>query len=225
MSTNESRSAAGSAAASPERSVFLAALGADAERLRPEVLRYVAGPPAGARVGIGEGVFEVAGSRFSGLTRLARPVVGPQLLVTAHERDVPFRIENRPAPSPDGRVELRAERWFRFSSGEQRFVDVLRVGSAPGTLRNLLGAARRVELELRCDVTPRGHLRMRSERAWLRAGRLRLPLPRPLSVRAEVEDGYDETAGRHTIRASVRNPIVGLVMEYRGWFSYRYETR
>lgn len=204
------------------RSVFLAVLGAEAARLHPEVLRYVTGPPEPGMVGIGEGIFEVAGSRFGKWILLARPFVGPDLLVSARGRNVSFVIVNRPVVSFDGSPELEAERVFRFTAGEQGFIDVLQPIGTPGRLRNLLGARRRVELLLRCQPSAEGHLRLRSERAWLRFGRLRLPLPALFSVRAEVEDGYDEPSARHTIRASVRNPILGVILEYRGSFTYRY---
>ena len=205
------------------RSVFLAALGDDAARLRPECRRYAEGPGDGTVVG--EGVFEVAGSRFGRLGLIARPVAGPRLLMTAHGRDVPFRVENRMRLARDGSQELHAVRVFRFADGEQSFVDLLRTGDEPGTLVNVLGAARRVELLLRCDVTEEGHLRLRSERAALRLGRFRVRLPRLLSVRVEVVDGFDDATGRQTVRAEARNPLLGTVLEYRGSFLWRREPR
>lgn len=203
-------------------SVLLAALGDDARRLRPECLDYAAGPGEG--VVIGEGVFARAGSRFGRLGLLARPFVGPRLLVTGCERDVPFRVVNRAVEAPDGTLELHAERTFRFARGEQTFVDLLRAGEDPGTLLNPLGDARRVELVLRVGVTPDGRLHLRSERARLRLGRWRIPLPGPLSVQVGVFDGYDERAGRQTVAARARNPLLGTVLEYRGSFTWRREA-
>ncbi|MBL3681574.1 DUF4166 domain-containing protein [Leucobacter aridicollis] len=215
----------------PGGSVFLRALGREASRLHPEVYRYVSGSGVVGQAVDLEGVFDVAGSRLRRLNLLARPIVGPGLLVTAFERDVPFRVANRPglesvrgravgAGARAGRQELglHAERTFEFRSGGQSFVDVLLVGDAPGTLRNLLGECRRVELELRCTVTDRGRLRLESGRAWLRFGRLRVRLPRLLSVQAVVEDGFDEATGRNTVDARVGSPILGTVLEYRGSF-------
>ena len=206
----------------PAGSVFLRALGVEADRLRPEVARYVAGPPEPGLVGIGAGVFVVASSRYGRWNLLARLVVGPEVLVTARERDVPFEVVNRPAIGPGGDPELRAERFFLFSTGTQGFSDVLRVTGEEGILRNLLGAARRLELRLRCDVTEAGHLRLRSERSWLRLRRFRIPLPSILTVGVDLEDGYDPVTERQTISAIVRNPILGTVLEYRGTFTYRY---
>ncbi|GAA2833865.1 uncharacterized protein DUF4166 [Leucobacter komagatae] len=235
----------------PGGSVFLRALGDEAANLHPAVLRYVSGSGViGEAVSL-DGVFEVAGSRLSLLNWLARPVVGPGLLVTAFERGVAFRVENRPGWEPrsagrgaveeagsvgpareevkgratragTGELGLHAERVFKFRRGEQRFVDVLLAGDAPGTLRNLLGERRRVELELHCSATDSGRLRLESGRAWLRFGRLRLRLPHLFSVHAVVEDGYEETTGRNTVDARVRSPLLGTILEYRG--SFRQST-
>ncbi|GAB2804065.1 hypothetical protein GCM10020360_30170 [Nonlabens tegetincola] len=245
----------------PGGSVFLAALGPAAALLHPEVRRYAAGAGVvGGAVSV-TGEFSVAGSRYRWLNLLARPIVGPELFVTAHERGVPFAVVNTvvrvgdgagvgdsvrggdgvlgsdgvrendgvrggsvavsPRSAPAGcQVGLQAERVFVFRRGEQRFVDVLLPGERPGTLRNLLGRDRRVELELRCSVTAEGHLRLVSERAWLRLGRLRMRLPSLLSVRADVSDGFDDASNRNTVAARVRSPLLGTVLEYRGSFTH-----
>lgn len=202
--------------------MFLTALGAEAARLRLEVLHYAEGP--GDETGIGEGVFEVAGSRWRWLGLAVRPFVGPSLLVTRYERDVPFRLENRGRTASSGDPELHAVRDFRFRYGGQRFIDVLRPGLVPGTIQNLLGRAGRVEIRLRCEVTAEGHLVLRSDRVWFRFGRLRIRLRGPLGIRAEVENGFDEATERHTVRSVARNPILGTVLEYRGSFSYRLDS-
>lgn len=208
---------------SSHSSVILNALGANGRLLHPEVLRYVKGPGNG--ISIGEGIFDIAGSRFRWLNLLCRPIVGPYLLMTKYQTDVPFRVINRATVSPVLGGELRTERSFRFRGGTESFFDVLHAArSNPGALSNLLGQARRVELELRCEATSEGHLRLQSESAWLRLARLRLRLPRFLSVQVVVEDGYDDTSARQTIDTQVRSPIFGVVLEYRGSFVYRTES-
>lgn len=205
------------------QSVFVQALGVESGRLHPNVLRYVTGPGDAGVIGVGRGVFDVAGSRLGRLNLLARPIVGSELLVTAHERNVPFIVRNTPVPGAGSSGALCAIRTFEFRRGPQSFVDVLRPGAAPGTLQNVLGKAGRVELELSCGVTDRGFLSLTSRRAWLRIAGLRIPLPGVLSVRAEVIDGYDEASERHTIHATVTHPILGTVLEYRGSFLYGFE--
>ncbi|RCS62898.1 DUF4166 domain-containing protein [Microbacterium sp. JB110] len=204
----------------PDRpSVLLAALGPTADALRPEVAQYAEGPGDG--IAVCDGVFSVAGSRWGRFGLLARPFVGPRLMITSYGADVPFHVENRLEQAPDGAAELRATRTFRFARRTETFVDVLRVGEQSGTLVNRLGAAQRVELTLRCEATPEGHLRLRSERAVLRLGRLRIPLPGVFSVSVQVEDGFDDDTGCQTVRALARNPLLGTVLTYRGSFRWR----
>lgn len=204
-------------------SVFLRALGADADRLSPEVRAYVAGPPPGYRLGRGRGVFEVAGSPYRALAGVLRLVCGPHVALTRYEREVPFEIVNRPESSDAGMPVLHAERDFRFTRGTQRFVDVLSVGRAPGTLVNIPGSRGRLELLLECSASPEGNLRLRSRAARIRIGGRRIRLPRFLSVEVEAIDGWDAEGQRRTIDASVRHPVLGTVLRYRGWFQYGYE--
>lgn len=202
-------------------SVFLEALGDDARRLRPEVLAYAAGPRDAGRAGVGSGVFEVAGSPLAWLARAAAVVLGRDLLVTRHERDVPFEIVNRFGRLPSGRAALAASREFRFARGTQAFTDVLLAADAPGLLVNLLGPSRRLEVLLACRVGPGGTMQLRERGARLRFGvRHRVRLPWPLVPRIRVENGFDVASQRHTIDARVSLPLVGTVMEYRG----RYDT-
>ena len=203
-----------------ESSVFLAALGERASGLRPEVRLLAAGPGGGAAL-VGEGVFVEAGSRFWRLHWLARPLVGPGVLLGRPERDVPFTVRFSEAEGADGVAELRTEREVRFPGRTERFVDALRVGPVPGTLRNLLGDRRRVEIELRCSVTGDGGLQLLSERVWVRLWRARIRLPRLLAVRVRSEDGFDERSDRHTIEAGARSPLLGTVLTYRGAFRLR----
>ena len=203
-------------------SVFLRALGDEAQHLHPRVREYVAGPPEGTGVGRGRGVFPVDGSPYRRLTGLLRIAIGPGVALTRFERDVPFEITNLPGLR-GGQPVLRAERVFRFRGGEQRFEDILQVGAPPGTLVNVLGAKGRLELLLECSVTPAGSLRLRSRAARIRVGVRRIRLPRLLSVDAEAVDGWDDAGERRTIDVVVRNPVLGVVMRYHGWFQYEYE--
>ena len=202
-------------------SVFLRALGDEARLLRPEVLEYIAGPPETYHAGFGRGVFEVAGSPYRRLAGLLRALSGPAVVLSAYERDVPFEIINRPT-STGNRLELKAERRFEFRRGEQRFADILRVGFVSGTLVNTLGSDGRIELLLDCAVTPDGDFQLTSRAARIRVGSRKFRLPKLFGVNVQVVDGWDVENVRHTISVLVRNPVVGTVLRYRGWFTYEY---
>lgn len=184
--------------------------------LLPEVLDFISHSGEGARA---RGIFVDAGSRLGVLNRLARPVLGPGLLLTQSGRSVLFDVTFQNRVAPDGKVELFTERVIRFGSRPERFVDALRLGSEPGTLLNYLGERRTVEIELACGVNSSGEFVMRSRRAWLRFAGLRLRLPRLLGVDARSVDGFDAATGRHTIDVSVRNPLIGTVLRYRGSYT------
>lgn len=203
-------------------SVFLRALGAEAQRLRPEVREYVAGPPAGTTLGRGRGVFVVAGSPYRKLAGMLRLVAGPDVALSDYERDVPFEIANRPVDD-GGRCRLDAERIFGFRRGAQRFVDTLQMGMPEGTLVNTPGVDGRLQLLLECSVTDDGDFKMRSRGARIRVGSGFIHLPRLLSVQAEVVDGWDAVRQRRTVAVTVRNPLLGVVLRYEGWFDYQYE--
>lgn len=86
----------------------------------------------------------------------------------------------------------------------------------------MLDAKGRVELLLECSATPEGNLRLRSRAARIRLGARRVRLPRLLSVEAVAVDGWDAARERRTIDVVVRNPLLGVVMRYDGWFHYEY---
>ncbi|WP_460801777.1 DUF4166 domain-containing protein [Microbacterium sp. GXF6406] len=204
-----------------ERSVFLRALGAQTDRLAPEVRAYVEGPPRG-EIGVGEGVFEVAGSPWRWMLRLAQPFMGPGLLVPRYERDVPFTIIERPAEGLSDLPVLAASRALRFRGGLERFDDVLRLGREPGTLVNIVGDGGRLEILLDVTVMEDGALRLTTRSTRARIGGHRLRLPRLLGIDGVVVNGYDRARSRGTITARMRNPLLGTVMEYRGWFRYEH---
>ncbi|WP_435746139.1 DUF4166 domain-containing protein [Microbacterium sp. PMB16] len=201
--------------------VFLAALGADAERLHPEILAQLRAPVAVERA---EGVFAVAGSPFGRLGALARPVVGPRMLVTRHARDVPFTLITRPGRSATGRATLDTIREFRFPGATQFITDRLTESTVPGLVRNVLGIRGRVELIEACSVTDRGALRMRTRRVALRLRGRRFALRGILGISVDLEDGWDEVHGRRTIDMRARNPLFGTVLEYRGWYRHLDEA-
>lgn len=195
--------------------VFLKALGEDAQRLHPQILAQMQSVVPLDRV---EGVFDVAGSRFGRLSALALPVVGPQMMVTRFARDVPFALSMRAGRDTLGRPILDTTREFRFPGATQRITDRLTVSAVPGLVRNLLGAQGRVELIEECSVTDQGALRMQTRRIALRLGGRRFALRGIVGISVDLEDGWDEAHARRTISMRARHPVLGTVLEYRGWY-------
>jgi hypothetical protein len=195
--------------------VFLDALGETARDLHPEILAQMRAESTTVH---SEGSFSRAGCRFGMLTALARPFVGPGMLVTRFGHDVPFSITQRSGRAPSGRATLDATREFRFSGGTQRISDRLTATGRPGIVHNSLGDRGRVQLLEECTVTATGALRMRTVAVAVRIGSLRLALRGILRIRVVVEDGWDAEHGRRTISMHARNPLLGTILEYRGWY-------
>lgn len=197
--------------------VFLVALGDDAERLHPEILAQMR---VEAEHDSAEGVFAVAGSRFGRLAGLASPVVGPGLLITRFARDVPFRIDTVSGRSGSGRATLATVREFRFPGATQHVTDRLFTTGHSGIVQNALGVRGRVQMLEECSVTDEGALRMRTRAVALRVGRRRIALRGILSIEVELVDGWDEARRRRTIEMRATSPVLGTVLEYRGWYRY-----
>lgn len=158
---------------------------------------------------------------------LVRLTVGPGLLVTKFGRDVPSTVRNTPVRAAGEVGALHAIRTLMFASGQQLFVDLLLLGAAQGddshTLRNVVGRASRVEMELLCGVTDDRGSHLTSRRAWIRIARLRMPLPRLLTVQVNAFDGYDGATRRQTVSAAVRTRCLGSCSSTGVVFCTRFE--
>ena len=192
-------------------SVYRRVLGRDLAGLKPELRRYFSGHDG---VGVGRGVFEVAGSRL----RILRPALAflawRRILFPEYERDVPFEIAN--TPRPDGGLD--AVRTFHLSGGARPLEDTKRV--IDGRLHDFLGARRGLEVRMEL-TTSDGLLQMRSERLWLHVGRLRIPLP-PLAT-VTVDESW--SGGSQHVDVRLRSPLIGEWFRYAGSFSYQYQER
>ncbi|HEX4057361.1 MAG TPA: DUF4166 domain-containing protein [Galbitalea sp.] len=193
------------------QSVYQRVLGKTINELRPELRTYFAG---GAKVGIGSGIFEVAGSR----RRILRPVLSlmarRRILFPEFAREVPFDIVNR--PTEDGGLD--ALRTFHLPGRDRPLEDTMRV--VGGELHDFLGARRGFEIRLALTVRD-GMLTMRSTRQWLHVGRARIRLPR--LARVTVDESWVD--GRQHVDVRLRSPLLGEWFQYSGSFSYRYEEQ
>jgi hypothetical protein len=192
-------------------SVYQRVLGSDVEQLGPELRTYFGD---GARVGIGSGVFEVAGSTRAVLRPVLAFLGWRRVLFADYGRDVPFDIVN--TPTPDGALD--AVRTFHFPARDRPLEDTMRVVN--GELHDYLGKRRGFEVLLALTITD-GRLSMRSSRLWLHLGGARIPLPRVATV--TVDESWSD--GKQHVDVRLRSPILGEWFRYAGSFNYRYEER
>lgn len=191
-------------------SVYQRVTDLDIDSLVPELRTYFAG---GHEIGVGSGVFEVAGSRL----RVLRPVLAylarQGILFPDYARDVSFDIVN--SPTADG--GLHAVRTFHLPEGDRVLVDTMRV--VDGRLHDFMG--RREGFEVRLAVTIKdGILQMRSDRQWLHLARMRIRLPQLATV--TVTESWQ--GGRQHVDVRLRSPVLGEWFRYAGSFDYKYQT-
>ncbi|EMY33508.1 hypothetical protein D477_014406 [Arthrobacter crystallopoietes BAB-32] len=215
------------------QSVYQLALGPEFGRLQPEVQRYFSLAASGTDdggtwVGVGTGVFEVAGCPRLSLRPLLRLAALDRSLFPDYGRDVPFRIENRPGRDVKGRPSLTAIRTLEFPQRTRTMEDITywdAASRAGGGLVDVLGRSRLLRTRLECSVGADGRMRLSSRGAALAAGPLSVPLPLLLDAAAFTEQWWDRAAGLFRIRTKVLQRQLGTVLEYEGSFVYRLEPR
>lgn len=200
--------------------IFLDALGERSVDLHPEMTRQLSAPESSAP---SSGVFARVGTRWGWIMALAQPVVGPGLLLTRFGVDVPFTLREQYRRDAAGTVGMDAVRTIQFRAGAQRFADRLVRTTAPHGLRTLLGDRQRIAVDVVCTVSPTGGIRMEATGVTVRIAGWSLRLPRLLSPRAELEDGWDDSVQLRTIAARIWHPLLGTLLEYSG--TYRREAQ
>jgi hypothetical protein len=191
-------------------SVYQRVIGPDLDNLRPELQGYF----RGGGVGVGSGVFEIAGSRVRILRPLLAFLAWRRILFPEYARDVPFEITN--TPTVDGALD--AVRTFHFPRRDRPLEDTMRV--VDGHLHDFLGARRGFEVRMALTITD-GLLEMRSDRQWLHLWGARIRLPRFATVTVS-ESWFD---GLQHVDVRLRSLLLGEWFRYAGSFSYRYPER
>ncbi|CAO1653916.1 DUF4166 domain-containing protein [Salinibacterium sp. NYA9b] len=189
-------------------SVYRRVLGAELDELAPELRPYFDG---GSRVGVGSGVFDVAGSPL----RILKPVLAfmawQRILFPEYARNVPFGVIN--TPTADG--DLGAVRTFHFPGRDRALQDEMRV--VDGRLHDFLGRRGGFEVRLELTVTD-GRMRLRSDRQWLHLAGLRLRIPALATV--TVDESWAD--GRQHVDVRLHTPLLGDWFRYVGYFAYGY---
>jgi hypothetical protein len=190
------------------QSVYEQVLGPDFDLLAPELRAYFSG---GDRVGVGRGVFEVAGCRLAVLRPVLVYLARQRILFPEFAREVPFEIVN----TPTANGELDALRTFRLPERDRPLEDTLRV--IDGRLHDFMGNNRGFEVRLVLTIAG-GFLTMRSDRQWVRILGARIRIPQLASV--TVSESW--VGGRQHVDVRLTTPLIGEWFRYAGSFTYGY---
>ncbi|SDJ76389.1 DUF4166 domain-containing protein [Streptomyces indicus] len=205
-------------------SIFRTVLGADFDRLHPEMRRRFSVGLASGEACFGTGVMDRIWHGGPWVKPFLALGTTRNILVPREGRHVPFTIENVPYTDTYGRETVSFVRTFNLPGGPRRFDAQMVLGPQGDRILDYLGTHQHLASDLHLSVDERGGLVIRSGIHRFREGRVDLRVPELIGGDAEVREHYDERAGRFRIRVRVTNRRFGPLFGYEGSFTARYES-
>ncbi|MFD7554260.1 MULTISPECIES: DUF4166 domain-containing protein [unclassified Streptomyces] len=203
-------------------SIFRAHMGADFDRLHPEIQRrFSVGLESGEGC-VGRGVMERIwhGGRF--VKPFLRIGGTRNILVPREGRDVPFVIENMPYLDSFGRETVTFVRTFRLPGGPHRFDATMVHSPERDCVLDYLGTHQHLASDLHMSAESDGSLLIRSGEHRFREGPVDVRVPGLIGGDAELRESFDEATGRFRVRVRVVNRHFGPLFGYEGTFTTEY---
>jgi len=198
-------------------SLFRAAMGADFDKLHPQLQRRF-------DVGLDTGTACVGRGTMSEIRR------GPwwtvpflqigrlrNILIPDVGTDVPFTIANYPYRDPHGRETVTFVREYRMGGRQRRFDATMVAGR--GGIVDYLGTHQHLAVDLDVRAESDGSLVLRSGAQRFHEGPLSFRFPMIFSGSATLRERYDESDGRFHVDLRVENTRLGFLFGYRGSFT------
>jgi uncharacterized protein DUF4166 len=202
-------------------SIYQRALGADFDRLHPQIQRRFGFSSHDNVASIGRGVMdEVWRGRLYTLPFL---YVGTwrRIMFPETGRAIPFTIENYAFVDDFGRETVTWARTFE-SRRTRRFDAYMVYSEGRGRIVDYLGSHEHLAVDIELSVDDEGGLRLRSgaQRFYERA--IGFDFPMLFSGYADVREWFDESIGRFRIEVAVSNRVWGPLFGYRGSFDVEW---
>ncbi|WEK60336.1 MAG: DUF4166 domain-containing protein [Candidatus Microbacterium colombiense] len=203
--------------------VFQRALGADFDRLHPQLQRrFGVGVEAGYGC-VGRGVMtEVRRGPWWTLPFLA---IGTLRNIMFPERghDIAFQIDNYAYIDSLGRETVTFVRTMDVRPGRRRRFDATMIYSARRRrVVDYLGTHQHLAVDLDLAVTDDGGLRLSSGAQRFYEGPFAFRFPMLLSGRAALTERFDDERQCFVIDLEVRNDLLGFLFGYRGSFTCEF---
>lgn len=199
-------------------SIFRRALGADFDRLHPEIQARFDLDSAGGEGSVGVGVMDEIWRAPLFTAPFLQVGTMRHIMFPETGRDVPFTIENWPYVDSFGRETVTFVRTFQLPRRRRRFDATMVFSEERRRVVDYLGTHQHLAADVDLEVDDRGGVVLRTgeQRFYGRGVGFRFPML--VSGRGEVREWFDDEAGRHRIEVVVSNERVGRLFGYRGSF-------
>lgn len=197
--------------------VYRQELGSDFERLHPNVAwRYSIDSTSGVAQ-IGTGIFESVYITSALPPPMIWYYAKRHALPAKSSRMVPFTQGHYCYVDEIGRENLAVLRTFNFSSGA-RHLNSLLVSGRTG-LVDYFGDGPELLYPIEPSVTRAGELLLESgPMRWLGRGP-NIGMKGLFGAHMKYIEGWDDEHERFRCDATVRNPVIGEILHFRGWFT------
>ncbi|MFH8935068.1 DUF4166 domain-containing protein [Streptomyces griseosporeus] len=203
-------------------SIFRTVMGADFDRLHPQLQRRFSVGLASGEACTGRGVMTRIWHGPSYIKPFLLLGATRNILLPRTGRNVPFTIENVPYTDSFGRETVTFVRTFHLPGRARRFDAQMVLGPRGDRIVDYLGTHQHLASELHFHAEPDGSLLIRSGEHRFREGPVDVRVPELIGATAEVRERYDDAAGRFRIQVRVVNRRFGPLFGYEGSFVASY---
>ncbi|MEU1030666.1 DUF4166 domain-containing protein [Streptomyces mirabilis] len=197
-------------------------MGADFDRLHPELRRRFSVGLAGGEACTGHGVMDRVW-HGRGFVKPFLALGGTRnILVPRAGRNVPFMIENVPYADTFGRETVSFVRTFDLPGRSRRFDAQMVLSPKGDRVLDYLGTHQHLASDLHLCAEPDGSLLIRSGEHRFREGPVDVRVPELIGADAEVRESFDDSTGRFHIQVRVVNRHFGPLFGYEGSFRATY---
>ena len=204
------------------KSIYERALGADFNRLHPQIQRRFGFSSSDGIASIGNGVMDEIWKGRVYTKPFLHVGAWRRIMFPETGRNIPFTIENYAFVDRFGRETVS---WIRtFASRRTRRFDAYMVYSeARGRIVDYLGSHEHLAVDIDLAVDDDGGLRLRSGAQRFYEGIIGFRFPMLFSGIANVREWYDDAAASFRIVVDVRNHVWGPLFGYRGSFNVDWQ--
>jgi hypothetical protein len=202
-------------------SIYQRALGAEFERLHPQLQRRFGFSSTDGVAHVGTGVMdEVWRGPWWTLPFL---LLGStrRVLFPSRGKDVPFTISNYAYVDGFGRETVTWARRFKLRRRYRAFDATMVYSEQRGKVIDYLGTHQHLAVDIDCRVDEHGAMCIKAGDQRFYEGPVAFSFPMLFSGVAEVRESYDDEREQFHIDVRVTNPVFGPLFGYHGWFTVK----